>query len=38
MAHTFKIRVHFEKKNNMIFPGMYAKVIIDLTNELENKM
>ena len=38
MAHTFKIRVHFEKKNNMIFPGMYAKVIIDLTNELQDRM
>jgi len=36
MAHTFKIRVHFEKTNDMIFPGMYAKVYVDLTNELEN--
>ncbi len=35
MAHTFKIRVHFEKTNDMIFPGMYAKVYIDLTNELK---
>ena len=35
MAHTFKIRVHFEKTNDMIFPGMYAKVYVDLTNELE---
>jgi len=34
MAHTFKIRVHFEKTDDMIFPGMYAKVYIDLTNEL----
>ncbi|WP_457744665.1 efflux RND transporter periplasmic adaptor subunit [Sulfurimonas sp.] len=38
MAHTFKIRVHFEKTNAMIFPGMYAKVYIDLTNELVNKI
>lgn len=38
MAHTFKIRVHFEKKNDMIFPGMYAKVFIDLTNEIANKL
>ncbi len=38
MAHTFKIRVHFEKTNDMIFPGMYAKVYIDLTNELANKI
>jgi len=37
MAHTFQIRVHFEKTNDMIFPGMYAKVYIDLTNELKNK-
>ena len=38
MAHTFKIRVHFEKTNAMIFPGMYAKVYIDLTDELKNKI
>ena len=33
MAHTFKIRVHFEKTSELIFPGMYAKVYIDLTDE-----
>jgi len=33
MAHTFKIRVHFEKTNDSIFPGMYAKVYVDLTDE-----
>lgn len=38
MAHTFKIRVHFEKKNDMIFPGMYAKVFVDLTNEISSKL
>jgi RND family efflux transporter MFP subunit len=38
MAHTFKIRVHFEKTNDMIFPGMYAKVYVDLTNELKNRI
>jgi len=38
MAHTFKIRIHFEKTSDMIFPGMYAKVYIDLTNELEEKI
>ncbi len=38
MAHTFRIRVHFEKTNDMIFPGMYAKVYIDLTNELKNRI
>jgi RND family efflux transporter MFP subunit len=38
MAHTFKIRVHFEKTSEMIFPGMYAKVFVDLTNEIENKV
>lgn len=37
MAHTFKIRVHFEKTNDMIFPGMYAKVYVDLTNEMKGK-
>ena len=35
MAHTFKIRVHFEKTNDKIFPGMYAKVYVDLSNELK---
>ena len=38
MAHTFKIRVHFEKTSGMIFPGMYAKVSVDLTDELANKI
>ncbi|WP_242689793.1 efflux RND transporter periplasmic adaptor subunit [Sulfurimonas aquatica] len=38
MAHTFKIRVHFEKTSDMIFPGMYAKVFVDLTNEIVNKI
>jgi len=38
MAHTFKIRIHFEKNNDMIFPGMYAKIYIDLTNELKKKL
>lgn len=37
MAHTFKIRVHFEKTSDMIFPGMYAKVFIDARDELANK-
>lgn len=37
MAHTFKIRVHFEKTSDMIFPGMYAKVYIDLTDELRKR-
>ena len=37
MAHTFKIRVHFEKTNDRIFPGMYAKVYLDLTDELKNR-
>ncbi len=36
MAHTFKIRVHFEKTSDMIFPGMYAKVYVDLTNEIKS--
>lgn len=38
MAHTFKIRIHFEKTSDMIFPGMYAKAYIDLTDEIANKI
>ena len=38
MAHTFKIRVHFEKTDDMIFPGMYAKVYVDLTDELRGRI
>lgn len=38
MAHTFKIRVHFEKKSDMVFPGMYAKVYLDLTDEIATKI
>jgi multidrug efflux pump subunit AcrA (membrane-fusion protein) len=38
MAHTFKIRVHFEKTSDMVFPGMYAKVYVDLTDEIANKI
>jgi len=38
MAHTFKIRVHFEKTSDMVFPGMYAKVFIDLTDEIATKI
>ena len=37
MAHTFKIRIHFEKTNDMIFPGMYAKVRLSLKNEMPTK-
>jgi RND family efflux transporter MFP subunit len=38
MAHTFKIPNHFEKKNDKIFPGMYAKVYVDLKDEIANKI
>jgi len=38
MAHTFKIRIHFEKTNDMVFPGMYAKVYVDLTDEIAGKI
>lgn len=38
MAHTFKIRIHFEKTSDMIFPGMYAKVYVDLTDEIASKI
>ena len=37
MAHTFKIRVHFEKTSDLIFPGMYSKVYVDLTDEIARK-
>ena len=30
MAHTFKIIVDFNKNNDKIFPGMYAKILIDV--------
>jgi len=30
MAHTFKIIINFEKKSEKIFPGMYAKVLINI--------
>ncbi len=30
MAHTFKIIINFEKKSDKIFPGMYAKILIDI--------
>lgn len=33
MAHTFKIIVDFDKTNNKIFPGMYAKILIDVTDK-----
>lgn len=38
MAHTFKIRIHFEKTNEMIFPGMYAQVYVDLVDEIAGKI
>ncbi len=34
MAHTFTIRVKFKKSHDMIFPGMYAKIEIDLPKGL----
>ena len=37
MAHTFKIRIHFDKTNENIFPGMYAKVKVSLKNEMIKK-
>lgn len=30
MAHTFKIIINFKKKSDKIFPGMYAKILIDI--------
>lgn len=36
LAHTFKIRIHFEKTNDMIFPGMYAKVYIKTKESMKS--
>jgi RND family efflux transporter MFP subunit len=33
MAHTFKIIVDFNKNNDKIFPGMYAKILIDVSDK-----
>ena len=33
MAHTFKIIVDFDKRNSKIFPGMYAKILIDVDDK-----
>ncbi len=30
MAHTFKIIVDFKKTSNKIFPGMYAKILVNV--------
>ena len=32
MSHTFKIRVHFNMDKERIFPGMYAKIYVDLNS------
>ncbi|PHS56278.1 MAG: acriflavin resistance protein [Sulfurimonas sp.] len=37
MAHTFKIIINFEKKSEKIFPGMYAKILIDISDSLDAK-
>ncbi len=28
MTHKFKIKIHFDDQGNMVYPGMYAKIII----------
>ncbi|NOR55705.1 MAG: efflux RND transporter periplasmic adaptor subunit [Sulfurovum sp.] len=33
MAHTFKIIVDFDKRNAKVFPGMYAKILIDVDDK-----
>ena len=33
MSHTFKIRVMFKMDKERIFPGMYAKIYVDLSNQ-----
>jgi len=33
MAHTFKIIVDFNKRNSKVFPGMYAKILIDVDDK-----
>jgi RND family efflux transporter MFP subunit len=32
MAHTFKIIINFTKHNKKIFPGMYAKISLEIDN------
>ena len=29
MSHTFTLIVRFKKDNKMIYPGMYAKLLIE---------
>ncbi len=29
MTHKFKIKIKFDKKRSFVFPGMYAKVLIE---------
>ena len=36
MAHTFKVIVDFNKRNSRVFPGMYAKIIINIDEEKIN--
>ena len=37
MTHTFTIRVSFHKNSKKIFPGMYAKIGIEYSDELVQK-
>ena len=34
MTHKIKMRVTFDKKDANIYPGMYAKIIVDTTDEI----
>ncbi len=34
MTHKIKMRVTFDKKDANIYPGMYAKIIVDTENEI----
>jgi RND family efflux transporter MFP subunit len=32
MTHSFVLKISFDKENFSIYPGMYSKILIDLTN------
>lgn len=36
MAHTFKVIIDFRKKSEKIFPGMYAKILIEIDEHKTN--
>lgn len=37
MTHKIKMRVTFDKKDANVYPGMYAKIVVDTEQEIRNK-